>query len=73
MVSLATRAFASTAGLFVVMAVLLFAPPWTLDWWQAWLFLAVYFGGSIALMLDLASSARTASRQRGSSWPRTSA
>ncbi|HSI01854.1 MAG TPA: isoprenylcysteine carboxylmethyltransferase family protein [Reyranella sp.] len=53
MTSLATRACAATAGLFVVMAVLLFAPPWTLDWWQAWLFLAVYFGGSIALMLDL--------------------
>lgn len=44
----------SAAGLFVVMAILLFAPPWTLDWWQAWLFMAVYFGGSIALMLDLA-------------------
>ena len=51
--SLATRAFAATAGLFVVMALMLFAPPWTFDWWQAWLFLAVYFGGSVALMLDL--------------------
>lgn len=53
MTSLATRAFLSAGGLFVVMAALLFAPPWTLDWWQAWLFLAVYFGASIALMLDL--------------------
>jgi protein-S-isoprenylcysteine O-methyltransferase Ste14 len=53
MTSLATRAFASTVALFVVMALLLFAPPWTLDWWQAWLFLIVYFGGAIALMLDL--------------------
>jgi len=35
------------------MALMLFAPPWTFDWWQAWLFLAVYFGGSVALMLDL--------------------
>lgn len=49
-----TRSFASAVGLFAVMAALLFVPPWTLDWWQAWLFLVVYFGGSIALMLDLA-------------------
>jgi|SRR4051794_16867053 protein-S-isoprenylcysteine O-methyltransferase Ste14 len=54
MTSLATRAFVSAGGLFVVMAALLFVPPWTLDWWQAWLFLAVYFGGSLVLMLDLA-------------------
>src|SRR5690349_18151172 len=54
MTSPATRGLPAAAGLFVVMAALLFAPPWTLDWWQAWLFLAVYFGGSIALMLDLA-------------------
>jgi hypothetical protein len=53
MTSLATRAFAATAGLFAVMALTLFVPPWTLDWWQAWLFLTVHFGGSIALMLDL--------------------
>jgi protein-S-isoprenylcysteine O-methyltransferase Ste14 len=54
MTSLATRALLSAGGLFVVVAALLFVPPWTLDWWQAWLFLVVYFGGSIVLMLDLA-------------------
>jgi protein-S-isoprenylcysteine O-methyltransferase Ste14 len=54
MTSQVTRAFVSAGGLFIVMALLLFAPPWTLDWWQAWLFLAIYSGGSIALMLDLA-------------------
>jgi len=54
MTSLATRGFVSAGGLFAVMAALLFGPPWTLDWWQAWLFLAVYFGGSFLLMLDLA-------------------
>jgi len=53
MTSLATRALAATAGLFMVMALLLFVPPRTIDWWQAWLFLAVYFAGSIVLMLDL--------------------
>jgi protein-S-isoprenylcysteine O-methyltransferase Ste14 len=54
MTSQVTRALVSAGGLFIVMAALLFVPPWTLDWWQAWLFLVVYFGGSIALMLDLA-------------------
>lgn len=53
MTSLATRAFASTVALFIVMAALLFGPPWTFDWWQAWLFLVVYCGGSIVLVLDL--------------------
>lgn len=70
MTSLATRAFVSAAGLFVVMAALLFAPPWTLDWWQAWLFLAVYFGGSTALMLDLAKRdpALLERRMKGGPW-----
>jgi protein-S-isoprenylcysteine O-methyltransferase Ste14 len=54
MTALSFRALASAAGLFVVMAVLLFAPPWTLDWWQAWLFLVVYFAGAIVMMFDLA-------------------
>lgn len=70
MTSLATRAFLSAGGLFAVMAALLFAPPWTLDWWQAWLFLVVYFGGSIALMLDLAKRdpALLERRMKGGPW-----
>jgi len=54
MTALTFRALASAAGLFVVMAILLFGPPWTLDWWQAWLFLVVYFAGAIVMMFDLA-------------------
>jgi protein-S-isoprenylcysteine O-methyltransferase Ste14 len=70
MTSLATRAFASAAALFVVMAVLLFAPPGTLDWWQAWLFLVVYFGGATAMMLDLAKRdpALLERRMKGGPW-----
>ncbi len=37
--------------MFLAMTVLLFGIAWTFDWWQAWLFLAVYFGCSIALSL----------------------
>ena len=63
-------AFASAAAMFVVMAILLFAPPWTLDWWQAWLFLVVYFGGSSALALDLAKRdpALLERRMKGGPW-----
>jgi protein-S-isoprenylcysteine O-methyltransferase Ste14 len=52
------------------MALLLFAPPWTLDWWQAWLFLAVYFGGSLAMMFDLAKRdpALLERRMKGGPW-----
>jgi len=68
--SLAARAFASIAGLFVVMALLLFAPAGTLAWWQAWLFLVVYFGGSIALVLDLLQRdpALLERRMKGGPW-----
>ena len=31
------------------MAALLFGGAGTFDWWQAWLYLAVYFGASLAI------------------------
>lgn len=70
MTALTTRSFVSAVSLFVAMALLLFVPPWTLDWWQAWLFLAVYFGGSLALMLDLAKRdpALLERRMKGGPW-----
>jgi protein-S-isoprenylcysteine O-methyltransferase Ste14 len=39
--------------LFLVMAALLFVPAGTLDYWQAWTFLAVYFAWSVAISLYL--------------------
>ena len=39
--------------LFLAMAAMLFIPAGTLDYWQAWLFLAVYFASSLALSLYL--------------------
>ena len=49
--ALARQALEGLVGVFLVTAALLFGIAWTLDWWQAWLFLAVYFGCSIALTL----------------------
>jgi protein-S-isoprenylcysteine O-methyltransferase Ste14 len=47
------KAFISLAIFFLVMAALLFIPAGTLDYWQAWTFLAVYFAASIAISLYL--------------------
>src|SRR5580692_1948931 len=35
------------------MAALLFIPAWSLDYWQAWTFLVVYFAASAAITLYL--------------------
>jgi protein-S-isoprenylcysteine O-methyltransferase Ste14 len=47
------RAFVGLAILFLVMAALLFLSAGTLHYWQAWTYLAVYFGASIAITLYL--------------------
>jgi protein-S-isoprenylcysteine O-methyltransferase Ste14 len=54
--ALARKALEGLVGMFLAMAVLLFGIAWTLDWWQAWLFLAVYFACSIALVLYMLQS-----------------
>ncbi|MDB5990793.1 MAG: hypothetical protein JWQ10_2196, partial [Herbaspirillum sp.] len=43
-------------GLFfvlLVMAVLLFVPAWSFDFWQAWVLLAVFGASSLAITLYL--------------------
>lgn len=53
MSSLHRKAFGGLAFLVLVMASLLFAAAGTLDYWQAWTFLAVYFTASLAITLYL--------------------
>jgi len=53
MKTLHTKAFAGLLFLFLVMAAMLFVPAGTLDYWQAWTFLAVYFAWSVAISLYL--------------------
>ena len=53
---LARRAFRSLAGLFLVVAALLFGVPWTFDYWQAWVFLVVYFWASLLITFHLANN-----------------
>lgn len=51
--TLKIKSFGGLLFLLLVMAALLFIPAWTLDYWQAWTFLAVYFASSLAVTLDL--------------------
>src|ERR1700754_4243823 len=51
--SLHARAFGGTAILVVVMAALLFGAAGTFAYWQAWIFLALYFAVSLAITFYL--------------------
>jgi protein-S-isoprenylcysteine O-methyltransferase Ste14 len=51
--TLTARALRALLFLIVAMAALLFAAAGTLDYWQAWIFLLVYFALSVAITLYL--------------------
>ncbi|HXQ53594.1 MAG TPA: isoprenylcysteine carboxylmethyltransferase family protein [Stellaceae bacterium] len=53
MTDLDRKALAGMGQLAAVMAALLFLPAGTLDYWQAWLFLAVFFGAALAVTVYL--------------------
>jgi protein-S-isoprenylcysteine O-methyltransferase Ste14 len=53
MSSLHKKAFGGLAILVLVMASLLFAAAGTFDYWQAWMFIAIYFAASLATTLYL--------------------
>ena len=47
------KAFGGLLCVLLVMAALLFIPAWTLDYWQAWAFLAVFGVSALAITLYL--------------------
>jgi protein-S-isoprenylcysteine O-methyltransferase Ste14 len=53
MASLATRAWVSLVILAAVMGLLVFGAAGTIDYWQGWLYLAVFFAVSVLTTLDL--------------------
>jgi protein-S-isoprenylcysteine O-methyltransferase Ste14 len=53
MSELGRKTFAGFLGLFFVIAALLFIPAWTLDYWQAWTLLVVFFAPSLAITVYL--------------------
>src|SRR5215467_6654880 len=48
------KAFAGLAFLLAVLGAALFAPAWTIAYWQAWVFLGVFASATIAITIDLA-------------------
>ena len=54
MSSLNFRAFRSAILGTLTMAAFLFIPAWTLDYWQAWAFMATYVGSTAAITIYLA-------------------
>jgi hypothetical protein len=53
MSNLNLKAYAGFLALLVVMAALLFIPAGTSDYWQAWVFLAVFFLPAFAITIYL--------------------
>jgi protein-S-isoprenylcysteine O-methyltransferase Ste14 len=47
------RALGGLLRFLIGLALLLFLPAWTLRYWQAWVFLAVFFGSALAITLYL--------------------
>jgi protein-S-isoprenylcysteine O-methyltransferase Ste14 len=47
------RALGGLLRFLIGLAALLFVPAWTLRYWQAWIFLAVFFGSALAITLYL--------------------
>jgi protein-S-isoprenylcysteine O-methyltransferase Ste14 len=54
MTALTLKAYRAVLIIVAIMAALLFVAAGTLDYWQAWIFLAVYFVASLAVTFDLA-------------------
>jgi protein-S-isoprenylcysteine O-methyltransferase Ste14 len=53
MTGLNKRAFVGLLALFATMAAALFVPAWTLRYWQAWVFLSVFFVAALAITIYL--------------------
>lgn len=53
MKDLRTRAFGGLLLLVIALAASLFVAAWTLDYWQAWVFLAVFSGSTLAITIYL--------------------
>jgi protein-S-isoprenylcysteine O-methyltransferase Ste14 len=51
--ALNAKALVSLVSVILIMAALIFIPAGTLNYWQAWTFLAVYFASSLAIILYL--------------------
>lgn len=54
MTALERNAYGRLARFMIAVAAVLFAAAWTIDYWQAWVFLAAFFGSSFGITAYLA-------------------
>jgi protein-S-isoprenylcysteine O-methyltransferase Ste14 len=71
MIALDQKALSRNLLLFAAMALLIFVPAGTPDYWQAWIFLAVFAGSSLAITLYLMRYDRRLLELRMRGGPRT--
>src|ERR1700732_3341887 len=65
------KAFGGLLFLLLVMAALLFLPAWTLGYWRAWAFLAVFGASALAITLYLLTKDSKLLERRGCAGPTT--
>lgn len=70
-VRLAIRRFVLLTMIFAVLAAALILPSGRLDWWEAWLFMAVYYLIAMAGILDMLRSDPALAAERGRLRPET--
>jgi len=63
------KAFAGLLALLSVVAAALFIPAWTLDYWQAWVFLLAFFGSSFVITIYLMKNDPTLLEKRITAGP----
>jgi protein-S-isoprenylcysteine O-methyltransferase Ste14 len=68
--NLAARTIVGFVQLVVSLGVLLFAPAWTLDFWQAWAYLAVFFASAALISTYLWKNDRKLLERRVTAGPR---
>jgi protein-S-isoprenylcysteine O-methyltransferase Ste14 len=69
MVNLNTKALGGLLFLLLAMAALLFLPAWTLDYWQAWVFLVVFGASALAITVYLMKNDPTLLERRVQAGP----
>jgi protein-S-isoprenylcysteine O-methyltransferase Ste14 len=67
--NLNTRAWFGLAFLASAMALVLFLSAWTIDYWQAWVYLGIFFGASIPITIYLMKNDPALLRRRLSAGP----
>ncbi|MGD0496971.1 MAG: isoprenylcysteine carboxylmethyltransferase family protein [Bryobacteraceae bacterium] len=63
------RAWFGIASLAVAMALVLFLSAWTMDYWQAWVYLGIFFGASIPITVYLMKNNPALLRRRSRAGP----